>query len=98
MLIDVSTLANWVGTVDTALSPLLARIEAHGRGANRLILTIRQRRSWPRGRPARADFGRWCATTASLMDQGLWPEAIRLSPELIIITCVLSPLSKEGRC
>lgn len=36
--IDVSTLAGWVGAVTTALSPLVARIEAHVRGAERLHL------------------------------------------------------------
>lgn len=36
--IDVSTLAGWVGAVITALSPLVARIEAHVRGAERLHL------------------------------------------------------------
>lgn len=34
--IEVSTLAGWVGAVSTALSPLVARIEAHVRGAARL--------------------------------------------------------------
>lgn len=36
--IDVSTLAGWVGAVTTALSPLVTRIEAHVRGAERLHL------------------------------------------------------------
>ena len=36
--IDVSTLAGWVGAVTTALSPLVARIEAHVREADRLHL------------------------------------------------------------
>lgn len=36
--IDVSTLAGWVGAVTSALSPLVARIEAHVRGAERLHL------------------------------------------------------------
>lgn len=38
MPIDVSTLAGWVGAVTTAMSPLVARIEAHVRGAERLHL------------------------------------------------------------
>ncbi|TXN83151.1 IS66 family transposase [Methylobacterium sp. WL8] len=36
--IDVSTLAGWVGAVTTALSPLVSRIEAHVREADRLHL------------------------------------------------------------
>jgi transposase len=64
--LDVSTLADWVGAAAATLMPLVTTILMHVFAVSVSMPTTPPCRSWPRARPAQADYGPTCATTGPL--------------------------------
>jgi hypothetical protein len=62
--LDVSTLADWVGAAAAALMPLVNVIAPTSSPPSAFMPTTPQYRSWPRARPASADYGPMYAMTA----------------------------------